>query len=223
MTTTAVQGTTTTLLALFTEYPGGPGADVTGLTITIRPAAGGPTVIGPTSTGVVHDATGVYTYGWAVDDDQAAGDYLAIWSGTDADSDVVTAAEAVRVVTSDVDYGTDLGMVRLLIPDTDPTTQILDDTQITAFLTLEGGVKRAAASALETIASNEALVSKVLKDGDLATDGAKLSAELRARAKELRRQADEDDLATAGNLDIIDFVDPFSRWGAEGAETQWSC
>jgi hypothetical protein len=49
-------------------------------------------------------------------------------------------------------------------------------------------VRLAAAQALDTIATNEALVQKVLRTQDLQTDGAKLSAELRARAAGLRAQ-----------------------------------
>lgn len=126
---------------------------------------------------------------------------------------------------AELDPGTDVGMVRLLIPDRNCGNLLLTDAEITGYLSLEGGaVKRAAAAALEAIATSEALTSKVLKDGDLATDGAKLSAELRARAKELRRQADEDDPDTAGALDIVDFVDPFNRrWPAEGTEPEVWC
>lgn len=94
-------------------------------------------------------------------------------------------------------------MVRLLIaaPGTD---EVFTDAQIDQFLTLEGGrLKLAAARALSVIATNEALVSKVIKDGDLSTDGAKLAAELRAQAKELRDShaaelADTDDNAYFG-------------------------
>ncbi|ROO82583.1 hypothetical protein EDD29_0063 [Actinocorallia herbida] len=111
-----------------------------------------------------------------------------------------------------IDYSTAAGQVRLLIPDTNETYPLLTDEQVDAFLGIEGGtVKRAAAAALESIATNEALVSKVIKSQDLSTDGAKVSAELRARARELRRQADEDDATTAGELQIVDFVDPFTR------------
>lgn len=111
-----------------------------------------------------------------------------------------------------IDYTTDAGRVRLLIPDTDETTGLVfTDEQITAFLSLEAGiVKRAAAAALETAASNEALVSKVIRTQDLQTDGAKVSAALLARAAELRRQVDEDDPDTSGALDVIDFTDPFT-------------
>ena len=111
-----------------------------------------------------------------------------------------------------IDYASDIGMVRLLIPDTNETYPILTDEQIGAFLSLEGGVvKRAAAAAIETVATNEALVSKVIKSQDLSTDGSKVSLELRLRARELRRQADQDDADTAGDFQIVDFVDPFTR------------
>lgn len=126
-----------------------------------------------------------------------------------------------------IDYTTPAGQVRLLIPDTDEANQLLTGEQVDAFLAIEGGiVKRAAAAALETIASNEALVSKVIRTQDLQTDGAKVGAELRARAAELRRQVDEDDPATGGGLDIVDFRDPFTlpSWGDhELAEPEWWC
>lgn len=120
-----------------------------------------------------------------------------------------------------IDYTTDLGKVRLLIPDTDESNQLFSDAQITAFLTMEGGiVKKAAAAALETIASNEAMVSKVIRAQDLSTDGAKVAAELRARAAELRRQVDEDDPDAGGGFDVVDFIDPFTRSSSELAEPE---
>lgn len=102
----------------------------------------------------------------------------------------------------------DNATVRLLIaaPGVD---EVFTDAQISAFLRLEGGaVKLAAARALGAIAVNEALVSKVIKDGDLSTDGAKLAAELRAQAKELRDShasdlADGDDGFYFGVVDLL--------------------
>lgn len=119
-----------------------------------------------------------------------------------------------------IDYTTDAGRVRLLIPDTDEDTGLLfTDEQITAFLALEGSVvKRAAAAALEVVASNEAMVSKVIRTQDLTTDGAKVSDALMKRAAELRRQANEDDEDTAGGLDIVDWVDPWTRSDGELSE-----
>jgi hypothetical protein len=124
-----------------------------------------------------------------------------------------------------LDPATSIGMVRLLVPDRDLANLIFADADIAAFLVMEGAVvKRAAASALETVASNEAMVSKVIRSQDLATDGAKVSDALLKRAAELRRQADQDDPDTAGNIDIIEFKDPFTRrYPAEAAEFEWNC
>lgn len=97
--------------------------------------------------------------------------------------------------------------VRLLIADTDPANRIFSTRQIAAFLRLNGdNVRRAAAQALDTIASNETLVSKKITTQDLSTDGPAVSASLRAQAKELRRQADAGEGDTdAFGFEIVDF------------------
>ena len=114
-------------------------------------------------------------------------------------------------------YSTAVGQVRLLIPDVeqldnpkDPAADpayIFNDDQIQAFITLyNDNVKRAAAQAKLVLATSEALISKVIKTDDLSTDGAKLGAELRAQAAELRKEADADDLADASDaFDIVTF------------------
>jgi hypothetical protein len=125
-----------------------------------------------------------------------------------------------------IDYTTAAGQVRALIPDVDEANLLFTDDQIDAYLAIEGGiVKRAAAVALETAASNEALVSKVIRTQDLQTDGAKVSDALLKRAAELRRQVDEDDPGTSGSLMIIDFHDPFNLpWSDhELTEPYWGC
>lgn len=87
--------------------------------------------------------------------------------------------------------------VRLLIADVDPTKQLLTDQQLITFLQLNSNnVRRAAAEALDTIAVSEILVSKVIRTQDLQTNGAAVSAELRARATQLRATADQADAAT---------------------------
>lgn len=91
------QGGSTTLLLSSVEFAGGPPADLTGVTIAIAPLAAGPAVIGPTSTGISHPATGIYTYEWAVAALQAPGDYLVTWAGTDAQSEAITGVEVVTV------------------------------------------------------------------------------------------------------------------------------
>jgi hypothetical protein len=124
---------------------------------------------------------------------------------------------------TELDPSTPVGLVRLLIPDRDADNLLFADADIAGFLTLEGlVVKRAAAAALEVVASNEAMVGKVIRSQDLSTDGAKVSDALLKRAAELRRQADEDDPDTSGGLDVIDFADPFTRRTGELAEIEIS-
>ena len=95
-------------------------------------------------------------------------------------------------LTFTYDPTTDVGYIRLLIGDTeesDPSVQIFQDEELSAFLAREGdAVLRAAASALESMARQEVMILKVIRRGDLSTDGAKVAAELRASAKGLREQ-----------------------------------
>ena len=109
------------------------------------------------------------------------------------------------------DLSTDAGKVRLLIPDSNENSYLFEDDEIAAFLTLESGVKRAAAMALEVIAANEALVLKAIKILDLTTDGPKVADSLLKRAKLLRDQAEQDELIAGDGWDIAEWaVDPFS-------------
>lgn len=107
-----------------------------------------------------------------------------------------------------IDYTSSRGKVRLLLNDVDETRQVFTDAEIDAFLELEGAsVKRAAAQAIDTNADNEALASKVLKTQDLSTNGPAVAKELRKRADELRRQAEEDD-DEGFYFDVVDY-DPY--------------
>jgi len=95
------------------------------------------------------------------------------------------------------DVNADRGKVRLLITDVDKNNPIFQDDEIDAFLAMtqvngENDIRLAAAQALDTIASSEALVQKRIKLLDLSTDGPAVAKELRERAKELRRQVDEE-------------------------------
>lgn len=92
--------------------------------------------------------------------------------------------------------------VRLIIADTD--SDYFTDAQIESFLRLEGDdVRRASALALETMASNEALVQKQIRILDLSTNGPAVAKELRERAAVLREQADDED----GGFDIYAWSD----------------
>jgi hypothetical protein len=106
--------------------------------------------------------------------------------------------------TTPPDYSTTIGQVRLLIPDveqlSDPANPSADasflfnDSQITALLALySNNIKRSAAQAKLILATSEALINKVIRTADYTTDGAKLGAELRAQAADLRAEADKDD------------------------------
>ena len=104
------------------------------------------------------------------------------------------------------DYTAPEQQVRLLISDVDPNNLVLTDAQVTGFLAInDGNVRRAAADALDTIATSEVLVSKVIRTQDLSTDGTKVATVLRDQAKALRAQADAaDSAADDGVFDVID-------------------
>lgn len=104
------------------------------------------------------------------------------------------------------DPSTPAGRVRLLINDVDPASQVFTDAEVNAFLDLASdSILLAAAQALDTIASNEVLVGKVIRTQDLQTDGSKVSAELRARAQSLRDQAANGDDDPDGAFLVVDF------------------
>lgn len=112
------------------------------------------------------------------------------------------------------DLSTDAGKVRLLIPDSRATDYLLEDEEVAAFLALCGGnVRLAAADALDTIASNEALVQKAITLLDLRTDGPKVADALRKRADSLRKQAEEE-LYLAGDPGFEVVENPLTVWQA---------
>lgn len=109
-----------------------------------------------------------------------------------------------------IDFGTPLGQVRLLITDVDEAVPYLLDVHINGFLAIEGdNVKRAAAQALDFMASNEALVQKRITMLDLSTDGPAVAKALREHAALLRSQAQQD-LLDGGDLtgafDIVETI-----------------
>lgn len=108
------------------------------------------------------------------------------------------------------DYSTAIGQVRLLIPDVEQLANpanvsadaeyLFNDSQIQAFITMyASSIKRAAAQAKLVLATSEALINKVISTYDLKTDGAKLGAELREQAKQLREEAIEDEQEDAND------------------------
>lgn len=116
-------------------------------------------------------------------------------------------------MTVTYNLGNDIGKVRRLINDVDSTLAIFQDDEITFFLELEGGVRRAAALGLETIARNELYILKVIELMDLKTDGAAVAREMRLQAAELRRQAADADASEeeGAGFDVAEWVvGPFS-------------
>lgn len=98
------------------------------------------------------------------------------------------------------DTTTKRGKVRLLTSDTDTSDPIFDDAEIDVFLDLRGDdVHLAAATALRTIAGNEAQVLKRIRLLDLDLNGPAVAQSLRELADTYEREADEAD--GAGDLD----------------------
>lgn len=99
---------------------------------------------------------------------------------------------------------TEIGKVRLMIPDRVSASAIFSDEEIAAFLALEGDTRSATALALETIASDEVLTLKVMSLLDVSTSGDRVAASLLARAKLLREQAEAND--ASGGFDWAEMV-----------------
>lgn len=107
------------------------------------------------------------------------------------------------------DLNTDTGIMRLVIPDRVNTADepaIFSDEELAVYQAIEDGLKRACAAAIETIATDQALVLKVMRVQNISTDGAKLAAELRARAAQLRSQAAADDADEGLLFDVAEQV-----------------
>lgn len=103
------------------------------------------------------------------------------------------------------------GKVRLLISDVggaDGTSFLYTDVEIQTFLELEGSIRMAAASALRSIAGNEAQVSKRITFLELRTDGPAVAKELINLADKLESREDDAD----GEIEFAQMgVDMFSR------------
>jgi hypothetical protein len=116
-----------------------------------------------------------------------------------------------------VDPATKVGQVRILIGDTiqDSGEYIYSDPIIGGYLIVNSdNVKYAAADALDTLATNEAYISKKIRTESLQTDGASVANAIRLHATALRSRArqEDEDLAAEGAFEIVDFQDPVSRW-----------
>jgi hypothetical protein len=106
------------------------------------------------------------------------------------------------------DPSTPIGQVRLLAADFDLVAGcIFSDESYAAFLDLNNQSPRlAAAQALDVVATNEVIVSKVIKILDLRTDGASVQKALLTQANELRRQEYEGSGDMVGYFDYAEVV-----------------
>ena len=102
--------------------------------------------------------------------------------------------------------------VRVLIPDLDTTNQIFTDVEITLFLSVaKDSDLRAAAFAVDAVATNEALLVKKMSTDDLHTDGPAAADALRKHAAALRKEADRIDQGAAD--EAFQLVFPECAWG----------
>lgn len=121
------------------------------------------------------------------------------------------------------DYTTPTGKVRLLIADlSDPP--LLSEEILNGYLGMHDavdpqiGVLRAAADALDAIATSESLISKKIRTQDLSTDGPAVAADLRKRAAQLRHQAIELEAEQNSFFGVIPLGYPHSH---EAEEARW--
>jgi hypothetical protein len=113
----------TLLTVQWSQYVGGPAADVTSQTVTATPAAGGAPVLGPTGTGIVHVATGFYSYLWDTSV-VADGNYLVAWNALNSLGDAVQASELVTVSAAVLGSWADVSFVYNLTGETVTAVQL---------------------------------------------------------------------------------------------------
>lgn len=97
-----------------------------------------------------------------------------------------------------VDLGSNVGKVRVLLGDTDPTNVVnnvgeylfFSDAELESILGMySDSPQMAAARCLDTIAGSQALLLKSWSSDDLTVNGDRIAKELRELAKQLRAEA----------------------------------
>ena len=123
------------------------------------------------------------------------------------------------------DYTSAVGQVRVLTTDTvlltDPHKPLAEpeylhsDAQLLAFLVLNGNkVKAAAADVIDTLATNEALISKKIRTEDLQTDGPAVANSLRLQATGLRaaQRREDEEAEMLDSFQVVDFTSYPAPW-----------
>ena len=91
------------------------------------------------------------------------------------------------------DVSTDIGLVRLMVPgETDATTALFVDSEISALLALYSDVRLAAAATLDILASSIAKVRQKITLLGLSIDGPAMASSIREQAKALRDRVDNE-------------------------------
>jgi len=120
-----------------------------------------------------------------------------------------------------VELDTNVGKVRVLLGDTDPTNVsagegeylFFSDDELTAILGMySDSPQLAAARCLDTIAGSQALLLKSWSSDDLTVNGDRIAKELRELAKQLRAEAQSTEASEA--FEIVAF-------GEDDAELSW--
>lgn len=120
-----------------------------------------------------------------------------------------------------VDLGSNIGRVRVLLGDTDPTNVannvgeylFFSDTELESILGMySDNPQLAAARCLDTIAGSKALMLGAWSTDDLSVRGDAIARELRELAKQLRAEAIQSEGSEA--FDIVAF-------GEEDADYSW--
>ena len=114
-----------------------------------------------------------------------------------------------------IDLTSDLGRIRLLTADLNEGALLLTDEHLRGYLDLnEGNVYRAAADALDAMATSDVLLSRKIRTQDLSTDGPAVAADLRKQAAVLRARAAAAEEAEADGFEVIPFL-PYARLEAK--------
>lgn len=89
--------------------------------------------------------------------------------------------------------GSDRDLVRFLVTDTKPDGKLFEDEELDALLALEAGdVRYAAAQALDTVATNQALLLRSIQTLDIQTDPRAYATILQENAARLRKLSDSE-------------------------------
>lgn len=137
-----------------------------------------------------------------------------------AATEIITVNGVAQVAPADYGLNNPMGLISFVTPPnageviiTTYHHALLTDDNIQTFLDINGAnVRRAAADALDTIASSEALIQKRITMLDLQTDGKAVAEALRAHAKALRDQETEFTEEEDGLFDYAEMqFSPFGR------------